>query len=231
MYSIKSDSFEGPLDLLLSLIEKEKLDICQISLAKVTSSYLEKISEIDGNPSEMADFLVIAAKLLYLKSRELIPHSKTNEEEAEIEDLELKLLEYQKYKAAAKHLGEILNNGKRAFGKRSKSAQEQLFMPPKNINGELLLSIFNEALSRNNNSKHDTIEIDSPPKISIEDKKVLLRNIIKKSHKTSFKNLLKNANNKVEIIVTFLAILEMMKHKEIRVSQNNNFTDFEIISL
>jgi segregation and condensation protein A len=231
MYKVKNDSFEGPLDLLLSLIEKEKLDICQISLAKVTSSYLETITEINSDANEMAEFLVIAAKLLYLKSKQLIPSAETAEEEAEIEDLEEKLKEYQKYKAAAKHLEDIIESGARSFAKRSKSEAQIEFTPPKDINGELLFAIFNEVLIRTKEDQNEIVEIKSEPKVTIDDKKIYLKHILKGNKKISFREALKSAKTKVEVIVTFLAVLEMIKHKEIKVSQNDNFTDFEIISL
>jgi segregation and condensation protein A len=88
MLEVKTEKFEGPLDLLLNLIEKEKLDITQISLAKITDSYLKEISEMERSGEEMAEFLVIAAKLLYIKSRELLPGVATEDEEQEIIDLE-----------------------------------------------------------------------------------------------------------------------------------------------
>jgi segregation and condensation protein A len=231
MYSVKNESFEGPLDLLLSLIEKEKLDICQISLAKVTGSYLETISEIDSDANEMAEFLVIAAKLLYLKSKQLIPSAETAEEEAEIEDLEEKLREYQKYKAAAKHLENILESGTRSFAKRSKSESQIEFTPPKDVNGELLFAIFNEAINKIKEEQNEVVELKSEPKVTIDDKKIYLKHILKSKKRLSFKEALKSAKTKVEVIVTFLAVLEMIKHNEIKVNQNDNFTDFELISL
>ena len=81
MYSISSEKFEGPLDLLLSLIEDNKLNICEISLSTITDAYLSEIGKMAGSSEEVADFVVIATKLLYIKSKELLPSLKNDEEE------------------------------------------------------------------------------------------------------------------------------------------------------
>ena len=231
MYSVQNEQFEGPLDLLLSLIEKEKLNITQISLSKITSAYLLAISEIDGDSSEMADFLVVASKLLYIKSRDLIPNAKTEEEEAEIADLEEKLREYQKYKEAAQHLSEILDNDHRGFSKRSKNEVIRSFHPPEELKNHDLYAIFNDAMNRVAEETNEQIEIEREVKISLEERIVDIKKSIKKGSRSSFRKLLGSAKTKVEVIVTFLAILEMIKQKEVKVEQDASFSDFVIIGL
>jgi len=231
MYTIKNEQFEGPLDLLLSLIEKEQLDITQISLAKITGAYLEMISGLQGDSSDLADFLVIAAKLLYIKSRELIPNMASEEEEAEIEDLESRLREYQQFKLAAKHLEQVLADESRSYTRRAKNEAVISFTPPPGLDSSGLFAIFQEILGRTEEDKPQAAEIKQEPKVTLEQKRDHIINKLKKTGKASFRDILKSATTKVELIVTFLAILEMVKQNEVRVEQGDNFSDFTIMSV
>ncbi len=231
MFTIKDEQFEGPLDLLLSLIEKEQLDITHISLAKITESYLTRIAEIQGDSSEIADFLVIAAKLLYIKSRNLIPTLATEEEEAEIEDLEEKLREYQKYKNAAKHLEGVLAGGERSYSRRCKNDVAISFLPPESLGDQGLYAIFQEVLNRVPTDIPNSVEVTHEPKVTLEQRRDHVMSHIRKHGKISFRTALAAAKTKTEVIVTFLAILEMVKQKEVRVEQDNNFADFMIIGV
>ena len=231
MYKIQNEQFEGPLDLLLSLIEKEELDITKISLAKITGAYLEKIHELSGDSNDLADFLVIAAKLLYIKSRDLIPSARNDEEESEIEDLEIRLREYQKIKAAAKHLEFVLAYESRSFSRKAKNNEVVSFIPPKNINNGELFAIFQEILSRVPEEISDQKEIEQEKKVSLAEKRDHIFTQLKRGKPISFRHVMKNAKSKIEVIVTFLAILEMVKQKEISIEQKNNFADFMIMSV
>ncbi|MEI6266654.1 MAG: segregation/condensation protein A [bacterium] len=232
MYAVSNDQFEGPLDLLLQLIEKEKLEITTVSLSKITSAYLEQIENMQGTSSEMADFLVVAAKLLYLKSKELLPDIKSDEEEEEIEDLEAKLREYSIYKKAAANLESILIDGQRGYSRRAKSESEIIFLPPQDINHQMLFAIFQETLNKLPEQIEERVITDSPEqKITIEDKKKIIYSLTKKKKTIRFKEILAGAKNKTEVIVTFLAILEMIKQKEIGVIQKESFADILIMGL
>ena len=231
MFTIKNETFEGPLDLLLSLIEKEQLDITHISLANITESYLAKIADMEGDSNEIADFLVIAAKLLYIKSRNLIPTLATEEEEAEIEDLETKLREYQQYKLAAKHLEYVLSAESRSYSRRGKNDIAISFSPPENLGGQGLFAIFQEVLERAEPDIPQQTELHHEPKVTLEQKRDHIMTHLKKNGKVSFRTALASAKTKVEVIVTFLAILEMVKQKEVRVEQDKNFADFYIFGV
>ncbi len=228
MYSVRDEQFEGPLDLLLSLIEKEKLDITQISLAKITGAYLEKIGELEGSSSDIADFLLIAAKLLYIKSKELIPGVETVEEEEEIADLEERLREYQAYKKAASHFDGMLSTLNRSFTKRGKPEVATTFSPPKDLDSAGLFAIFSEVMNRVSEEAPEQTEIKTEKKVTLEEKRAEILTQIKKSKKTSFRSILSKVHTKAEVIVTFLAILEMIKQKEIKVEQEGNFADFTV---
>ena len=231
MYTVKDEQFEGPLDLLLSLIEKEQLDITQISLGKITGAYLEMIAEMQGDSSDLADFLVVAAKLLYIKSRSLIPNMESAEEEAEIEDLEAKLREYQQFKVAAKHLEQVLANENRGYVRRGKNENLITFAPPSNLDNGSLFTIFQEILLKAEKETPQQAKIQQEPKMTLEQKRAHIMGQLKKSGKISFRKMLSGANSKVEVIVTFLAILEMVKQKEVSVHQSDNFADFLIMSV
>jgi len=231
MYTVHDEKFDGPLDLLLSLIEKEQLDITQISLAKITSSYLAMIGEMDGESSDLADFLVVAAKLLYIKSKNLIPSAATEEEEAEIEDLEARLREYSQFKAAAKHLESVLSEETRSFTRKAANENPISFTPPRDIDSGGLFAIFQEILQRANEDVPQTTAVKQEPKVTLEEKRDYIVKHLSKAKKVSFRKILSSAKTKIDVIVTFLAILEMVKQKEIRVEQEGTFADFWVMSV
>ncbi|MDD5693364.1 MAG: segregation/condensation protein A [Patescibacteria group bacterium] len=225
MYKVELEKFAGPLDLLLQLIENEKLDVCELSLSKITDTYLTELKKMDKSSEELAEFVVIAAKLLYVKSKGLLPSIETAEEEQEIADLEAALLEYQKYKEAAKTFEQILEKNMRSYSRQAVPEKVILFSPPKDVNRQKLFEILAKLLAKNEIKPEE--EIIKPVKFSLEEKKGEISRMIHKG-KVSFTSLFKRSTTKAEIIVTFLAILEMVKQKEIVVSQNKNFADFSL---
>jgi segregation and condensation protein A len=225
MLQVETEKFSGPLDLLLQLIEKEKLDICQISLAHITDSYLSEIAKMEKAGDEMAEFLIIAAKLLYIKSKQLLPDLKTAEEEAEIADLESRLAEYQRYKEAAGKLSEILAEGNRSYTRKAKNEKIITFLPPEKLSKDKLFAIFEEVLKK---LPEEPQEVIQTTKITLEEKREHILKSIRQKKKISFRELLAGSKNKMEVIVSFLAILEMIKQKEIKVDQTKNFADFVV---
>lgn len=231
MYTVHDEQFEGPLDLLLSLIEKEQLDITQISLAKITGAYLEMIADISGDSADLADFLVVAAKLLYIKSKAMIPTVATDEEEAEIDDLEAKLKEYQQVRAAAKHLETVLTDENRSYTRQAKNENVISFSPPSNIGSDALFAIFQEVMAKVNEETPQKAELKQEPKVTLEEKHLFITKHLSKNGKVSFRKILSASRTKIEIIVTFLALLEMVKQKEVQVKQIDNFADFWVMSV
>lgn len=222
---IKEKTFGGPLDLLLNLIEKEKLNICKISLAKITNSYLDEIQKMSVTNENLADFLIVASKLLYLKSRALLPVL-TPEEEEEIEDLEAQLKEYKKFKAASQKFAEIINQNQRSFEPGARNYNPDLFLPPVGIDMNYLMNILTDVLKRIPKEKKEEKKVEV--KVSLEEKLADLKTLISKNKKFSFHKLIKSAKTKGEVIVTFLALLEMIKRKMVKVSQNKNFADLTV---
>ncbi len=229
MEKVKLKQFEGPLDLLLSLIEQRRLDITQLALAEVTEQFLQYIKQLEQvDPTTLADFLAIAAKLLVIKSKAILPTLEIeNEEEDAGVDLESKLLLYKQFKEAAKYL-KSLDNRRRQGWTRSIAFEERInFYPDPNITAS---EIHNAILTVLLGLK----ELDSLPKakvkeaISIQEKIDHLRNSLGQQVETRLSDLLKGAKNKSEMIVTFLALLELIKQKIFVADQESLFAEVVI---
>ena len=228
MFKIKTEKFEGPLDLLLNLIEKEKVNISEISLAKITDEYMEKIEAMeDLNPQEMADFLVIAAKLLWIKSKTLLPTLETGEDEAEELTNQLKI--YKEYKEASIVFGKLIakNNFTYSKDKITLNKEETIFNPPKWLTKKKIATVFKEVLDKLEPiSKIPGGVIKST--VSIQEKIKELKGRVCRDIEFSFGSILKKAKDKVEVIVNFLAMLELLKQKTITVKQDKLFGDINI---
>lgn len=228
MLDVKVEKFEGPLSLLLELIEKEKLDITEISLSKVTDQYLQRVSSLDPKLFDVAEFMVIAAKLLYLKSKALLPSLETEEEEQEIEDLKERLEIYKKYKEAAAEFGNILKKNQRSFPAKKPKITISRFTPPKGVELPALWDTFQKLLKdMPEELAREEVALPSE-KVTVEEKLVHLKQMFagKKTHR--FSGLLKDSRTKLEAIITFLAILEMVKLKQLKFTQSQNFDEIEL---
>lgn len=231
MMKIKLEQFEGPLGLLLKLIENEEMDITQISLAKIADQFIEYIKTSEEiNPEEMADFLVVAAKLLLIKSRALLPYLYPEEEE-EIEELEHQLRMYKEFVEAAKMINRLLGKKKfmfaREFNRKAILLNINLFSPPKKLTREDMKMIYQDLLGRIKppaELEEETLE----DKIKIEDKIFEIQRALVDRIKVSFNKVLARAENKTEIIVSFLAILELMRQREVVLNQEGLFKEIFI---
>ena len=238
----KLEKFEGSLDLLLHLIEKNKIDIFDIPIATITEQYFEYISKMEeANMDISSDFLVMAATLLEIKSKMLLPLVK-NEEGEEIDprqDLVERLLEYKKYKNLGMELSDYEDE-----------APEYMLKPPtipsdvksyipsidyeellKGIDVNRLNEVFTEVLRR----KRDSIDTMRANFGKLEKEKVPLKDTIlyvvkyaNLNKKFNFKKLLEEQNDKTHVIVTFLAVLELMKVGRLKITQEKNFSDIYI---
>ncbi|MBU1119143.1 segregation/condensation protein A [Patescibacteria group bacterium] len=223
-YHVKTRKFEGPLDLLLELIEKEKLEITDVSLAHVTDQFLGYIKEdADINPVHLADFLVIAAKLLYIKSKILLPQvEESTEEELSTDELAFRLKEYKKFKRAAEHIGVLLNRKTVLISREPVKDMQQFFMPGKNLTKKSLLysihqlfSLFESQTKREEQSIQETV--------SIAEKITSIEQFLAKKSECNFDEMLKTSSDRTEVVVTFLALLELIKQRSVVVKQNTLF--------
>lgn len=228
MYRIKYENFEGPLDLLLELFEKKKLDITKMSLAKVADDYLEYI-EISQNVSlaNLSDFLLAASQLILIKSKALLPLFEfTEEEEEEIKDLQIRLLEYQKFKKASDFIREKIAKGIRSFSREEEKKIAVKFIPPQ-ISKESLAVIFKQVQTETPKEEKLAEEIMQEI-ISLEEKVAQIKNSLEKRMKMAFTETIKNAQDKIEVVVSFLAMLEMIKQKIVFVQQDSLFSEIQI---
>lgn len=229
MYNIKLDQFEGPLDLLLSLIEEQKLDITRVSLSKVADQYLEYIGERKSISLEnLADFLYVASKLILIKSKALIPAIELSEdEEEEIKDLEYQLAEYKKFKDIAEMLGKMFGYGKKSFSREGFQGFSSFFSAPPNVNAYDLKKAFIKVLDSVPVFEKMEEEIVRDV-ITLEEKISHLQEIIRQRAEATFSELVNGAKDKVEVIISFLAMLEMVKQRILNVDQKTLFAEIKM---
>lgn len=241
---VKLQAFEGPLDLLLHLIEKNKVDIYDIPIVEITAQYLEFIQNMETQDMNiMSEFLVMAATLLDIKCRMLLPKEVNEEGEEEDPRAELvqKLLEYKMYKYMSYELKDRqVDAGKTLFKGKTLPKEIEEYKPPVNFEELLgdadlnkLQNLFKTVMRRQEDkidpvrSTFGKIEKDE---IDMDKKIIYIEDYIH-SHKTfSFRKLLEKQNSKMEIIVTFLVVLEMMKVGKLTLVQENTFDDIIITS-
>lgn len=230
-----TEKFSGPLGLLLSMIESEEMDITEIALAKIADEYVNYIrSASDIDPDEMADFLVIAAKLLFIKSKALLPYLYTAEDEQEVDDLERQLKMYKEFVAASQKIKGIIAEKKFLFlppllKNRRQQFNLPVFTAPVKINSDLMHEVFLKLLSALEKLKEEKLpESRLEPKISIDDKILQIKKMILDKARVNFSKLLETAENKTEIIVSFLAVLELAKQKELVFEQDELFGEINI---
>lgn len=240
--SVKLQEFEGPLDLLLHLIDKNKVNIFDIPIVEITNQYMEYIKDIkEEDMGTMSEFLVMAATLLDIKSRMLLPKevNEEGEEEDPRQELVERLLEYKMYKYMSYELRERQQDAEKSLYKGSSMPKEVLeYREPVNL--EELLSgvtlaglnrIFQDIMRRQESrvdqvrSKFGQMEKEE---VNLEETIEHVEKYIAKNKKCTFRGLLENQTSKMRVIITFLTVLEMMKTGKIEVSQDENFSEIMI---
>ena len=239
--SYKLDAFEGPLDLLLHLIEKNKIDIYDIPIVQITEQYLEYINQLEEEDLEIvSDFLIMAVTLLEMKAKMLLPKNEEDEEEPDIrEELVQRLLEYKKYKRISKLLEKKEEFAPLCIRKEASIPEEvERYSPPldveyllKGIDLLRLRETMKEVLRRREDRK-DKLRSNfgriKREKISLEGKIKDVLAYAKKHGRFSFRQMLKNTKGRTETVVSFLAILELMKIGKISLTQERAFSDLDI---
>jgi len=229
MFKVKTQTFEGPLDLLLDLIEKKKLFISDISLAEVTDDFIEHIRQFESLPmGESAHFILVASTLLLIKSRSLLPGlNLTDDEKGDIEDLETRLKIYQRIKDGSKHIQSIFGN-QIIFTQSHALKTEPIFTPDPSFTLEKALYCLRDLINRL--PKKENIPQTIVRKvISLEEMIGTLTTRITSHLKMSFKEFTKeHKDNRVNVIVSFLAMLELVKQGIVHVSQESIFGDIQM---
>jgi segregation and condensation protein A len=228
-YHVKTHIFEGPLDTLLSLIEKRKLFINDISLAQVADDYISYVRSLSDFPlADSAHFVLIASTLVLIKSKSLLPNlSLTEEEQSNIDDLEDRLKQYQKYKALSLHLKERFGINTEYLRLPSKE-KIVVFTPDKNTSVTRISEVIKSVIV--GMPKKEFVPKAVVQKvISLEEMMDSLADRITKSMKMSFRDFAGVGKvEKVNVIVSFLAMLELVKQGIIQVRQDKDFHDIEI---
>ncbi|HSB81218.1 MAG TPA: segregation/condensation protein A [Candidatus Methylomirabilis sp.] len=214
-FQVKLDMFEGPLDLLLHLIREHQLDILDIPMARITDEYLRTLALMQELDLDVAgEFLVMAATLIHIKSKMLLPPEETTEgEEVEEEDpraeLVTRLLEYKKFKEAAQTLG-LLEAEQLLLHRRGAPAADLEVEGPLQVSMFELLRAFREILQRPDVPR--SIEI-TPEELSVGQRIVVLLDRLAAESPLEFAQLFSDTHRRVEIIVTFLALLELLRRR------------------
>ena len=230
-FQLRLSVFEGPLDLLLYLIEREELDITAVSLVQVTDQYLSHLrsgEQIDADA--LAEFIVIGARLIYLKSCALLPQPQADEEVEELgEDLVQRLREYRRFKEAAGHLRELEESGQRAYPRLAPPPPLPLPTGLDGVTLNLLVQIVREVLER---------QPEEPPEamvprheVTVEQKVTELSAALQQRKRVSFRAFISACRSRIEVIVSFMAVLELIKSLRLRAEQDTMFGDISLIAL
>lgn len=231
-YHVKLEIFEGPLDLLLYFIKRDEINIYDIPIAHITREYMEYLQLMQSlNLHVAGEFILMAAMLMRIKAQMLLPKPE-EEEEVEVEDprteLVQMLVEYQKYKAASQFLSEMEDAQSRHYPVNIETLESEkdldLFLS--NVTLYELGLIFAKLMQALPKEKY--IEMERV-KVTISEQIQFIRSLFYKRQRIRFSELKKHLQNRVEIVVTFLAILEMIKMNELSISQKSLFEDFWLI--
>jgi segregation and condensation protein A len=230
-YQVKLPEFEGPLDLLLYLIEREELDITTVSLAAVTGQYLEYIHVLERREVDaITEFLVIAAKLILIKSQALLPRPPEAPGEGEEDagdELVRRLVAYKQFKEVGRELGEMEAANRRTFIRIAPPPKIEKKVDFSGVALDDLLRLVRQALLVER-PQATVGAVVHPYTLTIRDQIALIRHRLGQQPEVSFKRLLQRAGSRVEIIITFLAVLELLKRREVSVWQDEMFGDILI---
>lgn len=233
-YSIKLDNFEGPLDLLCHLIDKNKMDIYDINLSEITDQYIEYIKQMEQMNLEVtSEFLVMSSTLLYLKSKHLLPKTQEEEEEITEEELIRRIIDYKKYKEITKKLkANFLEYSKRFY-----KMAEEIELPKQKIeieyNSEMIPKIYKNILQKNtekiNENAANIEKIAITETYSVGDTvKEMFRALVKYKKFTFNKLFSVKKHNKREVVTAFSGLLEMSRRNKVITEQDELFGDIEV---
>jgi len=226
-FSIKTENYEGPFEVLLDLIEERKLLVNDLTLASITEDFITHVKNQTAFPvEETANFIQIAAMLLLIKSKSLIPDLElTDDENADVEDLKRRLAAYEKVRAAARELTRLY--GKSVMVSAGERLPEVVFSPSRDLSKDALA----EALLRVLAAREEVEKLPEArvkPMITIEEMMNRLAKRVQSAMTLSFKEFAKGSKERVEVIVSFLALLELVKQGAVAAEQFDTYGDIRI---
>lgn len=223
MFQFTHEQFSGPLDLLLQLVQENKLKITEVSLAQVTDryvAYVQNSGQIDE--VEIADFLLLAARLLYLKSRELLPQILPEDSG---DDLERQLKMYEQFVRAAADLQEILSRRQFMYPRDPLTVRSTGFQPPRAVTAEKIYTVFRDWRERWQTPPLPEVHIEKIK--SLHERVNEVQALLQKLRATEFHKIA-DQESRADIIVTFLALLELVKQRSVNLTQNEQFGSIQI---
>jgi len=229
-YSVSTSVYEGPLDLLLQLIERAELDITKLALAQVTDQYLEHLRTIQetASPDEVSAFLVIAARLVQIKSEALLPIPPVREPEEEDpgEALAQQLIAYKRYREIADTLAERETKGLRTYLRLAPPPKIEGILDLSGITLSDLISAAQAIFATDQRPQLNTVV--RAPRVTIRDKIKLITRTLSERGRATFSNLLGQRRTRLDAVVTFLAVLELVKRHFVDVTQETLFGEIDI---
>ena len=237
-YNVVLQNFEGPMDLLLYLISKHKMNIFDISLSELTDKYVEYLNELTESNIEVAsEFIVMAATLLDIKARRLLPEIEPKEDEEEIteEDIINKIIEYKKYKEISEKIQELYSTNFGSFSKPFEKIKykENIHYTGQKLDVNELYEIYSDILYRNaskiNKKAEEINKLAVYEKVTVKDKVKQIVNYLNSNNKMVFNSMynVKNCNN-LEIATAFLGVLELSKLKQVLIDQDYLLSDINV---
>lgn len=233
-YSIKIDNFEGPLDLLCFLIDKNKMNIYDVNLTEITDQYIEFLNAMEEMNLEIAsEFIVMASTLLYLKSKKLLPKQEEEEEEITEEELIRRIIEYKKFKEISKTLKENY----KLYSNRFYKGQEEIKLPKqkleKDYEPDKIPEVYRQLVERNsvkiNQNAKNIEKIALIDKYTVAEKVKEMYKILTKQKKFIFNKLFTiNKHEKQEVVTAFSGLLEMSRRNKVETSQEELFGDIVV---
>ena len=237
-FEIKLPQFEGPFDLLLFFIERDELDIHDIPIAKITDDFLQYIHQMNQLNIELAgEFILVASTLMRIKAKMLLPRKEIDQDGNEVdprEDLVNRLLEYKKYKEVLAHLeklgsaraerkprGQIKFDLKNLFQNRDYNEEEL-----HNLDLYSLLKAFEKVMAKHDNRTQEAKHTIVRYPYTIQDQKQQILHLLSLNAKVNFGSFLEKCENKVHVVYTFLAILELLQVQELDIAQGEGFNNF-----
>jgi segregation and condensation protein A len=227
-FTIRAGSFEGPYDLILDLIDKRKLSVNELSLSQVTDDYIAFVRGHEAFPmEEAAQFIGVAATLLLIKSKSLIPELELSiEEEEDVDDLKRRLLQYEAVRDARQELARIF--GRSMMVPAGERAPEPMFAPSRDLTLPNLTQALAAALENLEKAEEKLPEARVRPLVTIEEMMDTLLARVQRAMTLSFKDFSSGSTEKVEVIVSFLALLELVKQGAVDAAQHDPFADIRI---
>ncbi|MGM0548601.1 MAG: segregation and condensation protein A [Bacillota bacterium] len=236
-YKLVLDDFEGPLELLYQLVKKNEINISEVSLAQITDQYLKHLEQMREFDLDLAsEFLIIAAELIEIKIKALLPKKEVEAEPESEHELITRLREYELFK----NIAQMLKKWEEEAGNRYQVEVDIEELMPEMLQIDLEISalkLHELVIKALTSEKEEKTEIIRNPKLEyLKEEKFNIRNKIRDilqdirevNHKISFFELIKEKDNQLEIVVSLLALLELMKRKKVKVIQENNFSEIMV---